>query len=85
MQKETNQHYKKHERIDFQEHGCEHGDSHFPELEQMKQGLFCAAGRFDVRGAMTEIIGKPRGEPQRQDEIHQNILGQFCGVHRRIR
>jgi hypothetical protein len=29
----------------------------------MKQGFLGAAGRFDVRGAMTEIIGKPRGKP----------------------
>jgi hypothetical protein len=52
MQKETNQHYKKHERIDIQKHGCEHSDSHFPELKEMKQGLVCAAGRFDMSGAM---------------------------------
>jgi hypothetical protein len=62
-QQETNQHHQKDQGIDFQEHRREHGNSHFPELEQMQQGLLCAAGRLDVRGAMTEIIGKARGKP----------------------
>lgn len=45
---------------------------HFCKLQEMKGRFLPAARGLNARGAMTEIISKPRRQPHRQDDIHES-------------
>jgi hypothetical protein len=65
----------------FEEQGGQQRDGNFAEHQQMQQRFLVAAGMSDVGCAVTEVIGKARGQPQRQDEVEKQRLGKLGLIH----
>ena len=64
---------------------CQHWYGHLAKLDEMQHRFLPAAGLLDVGGAMTEIVGETRCQPNRQDEIHQQRAENFVGGHEDVR
>src|SRR3954471_24997038 len=84
MEEKTEDHYEDDRRIDLEEQGGQDGDPHFDQLEEVKNRLAPPAGALDMRRAVAKIIRKARGQPQRQNEVHQHRLKDLVGLHHMV-
>ena len=58
VQEEACDHDQNHQCVDLKKHSGEDRDAHFGELEKVERGLFHSTCPLDMRGTVTQVVGK---------------------------